>query len=355
MLGRSGGPKSMVSDEPSEEGPPAVGLFCDLRNPTRWQRPAAERYRWTLDLVADAEQRGLGSVWCTEHHSFEDGYLPQPLVFAAALAARTRRVRVGTAVVLAPYRYPRHLAEEAAVVDLISGGRVELGIGAGYAPREFEAFGARRATRFDTTDAMVTALRDLLDGGHVTPGPVQRPMPMWLGYQGVRGARRAGRLGVGLLSLSRDSFEPYLQGLVEAGHSRDRARMAGLVDLLLADDPEAAADRVAAHYAYQRSTYQRARGGDEHRVPAQDPATIRATLRDHRAGAAFVCTVEEAAGVLAARLAGLPVRHIYFWLTVAGMPDDLAERHVELLCTQLRPALAAALGRPSAGPGTRRA
>ncbi|MDT5028234.1 MAG: hypothetical protein QOE61_4660 [Micromonosporaceae bacterium] len=109
-----------------------LGVLLDLRNPDQWQRPWVEHYQRTLERVERIEAWGAGSVWLTEHHFFPDGYLPQPLVFAAAIAARTTRIRIGTAVVVAALRHPTHLAEEAAVVDILSGGRLELGLGAGW-------------------------------------------------------------------------------------------------------------------------------------------------------------------------------------------------------------------------------
>ena len=174
----------------------------------------------------EAERLGAGAAWFTEHHGFPDGYLPQPLVLAAATAARTSRLRVGTAVLLAPLRHPRHIAEEAALVDLVSGGRLELGIGAGYAAGEFEAFGADLGGRFRATEGAATEIARLLAAGEVSPAPVQDPLPLWLGYRGPRGARRAGRLGAGLLSLDRRLLAPYRAGLAEGGHDPDAdARM----------------------------------------------------------------------------------------------------------------------------------
>jgi alkanesulfonate monooxygenase SsuD/methylene tetrahydromethanopterin reductase-like flavin-dependent oxidoreductase (luciferase family) len=325
-----------------------TGLFLDLRNPPTWRRTPASHVARTLELVSGAEELGLGAVWCTEHHFFEDGYLSQPLVLAAALAARTRRLRIGTAVTLAPLRHPLHLAEEAATVDLVSGGRLELGLGAGYVGEEFEAFGAERERRMDTADAVVAEVRRLLDGV-VQPGPLQRPVPLWLGYQGPLGARRAGRLGVGLLSLSKASLAPYLAGLAESGEGPQAARMAGVVDLILADDPERAADRVAPHYAWQRWTYRRAHAGADGAPPITSADDVRPQLRDLEGTGLLVCTPEEALAVLDRRLEGLPARHVYFWASVAGMPDDLVERHVELLCARIAPALAAG---PAGGPGT---
>src|SRR5581483_3104022 len=109
-----------------------IGLYLDLRNPPAWRCPWPVHYARSLEWIEEAERRGAGSIWLSEHHFFEDGYLPQPLTFAAAVAARTRRVHIGTAVYLAALRPAVQVAEEAAVVDLLSGGRLELGLGAGY-------------------------------------------------------------------------------------------------------------------------------------------------------------------------------------------------------------------------------
>jgi hypothetical protein len=126
--------------------------------------------------------------------------------------------------------------------------------------------------------------------------------------------------------------------------------MAGVVDLVVADDPEAAADAIAPHYAYQRWTYQRAHGAPgADPPPPPDPAGVRSSMRNLSGPALAVCTPEEAVAELARRLDGLPVRHVYFWASVAGMPDSLAERHVELLCTRVWPLLGSVRAAP---PGT---
>src|SRR5580658_9561087 len=117
-----------------------LGIYLDLRNPPGWRRPWASHYARSLEVVEEAERLGAATVWLSEHHFFEDGYLPQPLTFAAAIAARTSRIRIGTAVLLAPLRLPLQLAEEAAVVDVLSGGRLDLGVGVGYRVPEYEGF-----------------------------------------------------------------------------------------------------------------------------------------------------------------------------------------------------------------------
>src|SRR5437868_899465 len=112
-------------------------MYLDLRNPPRWSRPWADHYAHALELVEEGERLGASSAWLTEHHFFDDGYLPQCLTFAAAVAARTKRLRIGTAVLLLPLHPPLEVAEQAAVVDIMSGGRLDLGLGLGYRKPEY--------------------------------------------------------------------------------------------------------------------------------------------------------------------------------------------------------------------------
>ena len=134
-----------------------VGLFVDLRNPAWCARPWTQHVARTLELIEHADASGAGSVWFTEHHLFADGYLPQPLTFLAAVAARTRTITIGTAVLLAALRPAPLVAEEVAVVDQISGGRLQLGIGAGYSPREYDLYDKDLSKRYGLTDAAVAA------------------------------------------------------------------------------------------------------------------------------------------------------------------------------------------------------
>jgi alkanesulfonate monooxygenase SsuD/methylene tetrahydromethanopterin reductase-like flavin-dependent oxidoreductase (luciferase family) len=315
-----------------------IGLFVDLRNPAPWRRPWGEHVAATLSLIADAEAAGIDSVWFSEHHLFDDGYLSQPLAFAAAVAARTNRIRLGTAIVIAPLRDPRHIAEEAAIVDLVSGGRLELGLGAGYAKTEFDAFGADLESRYTRTERTIADVQRLLADGSVTPPPLQDPLPLWAGFQGPVGARRAGRLGVGLLSLDRRLLDPYREALGTAGHDAATARMGGVVNLIVANDPERAAERLLPHYAHQSNSYREAQGHPE--PLEQTIATMREALATKgRLPGMEVCTPDDAVASLRRRTEGLPVHHVYLWSSVGGMPDDLVHEHVDLVCRVVRPAL----------------
>ncbi len=322
----------------------ALGLFVDLRRLSTSPRSPASHVSHTLDLLAGAESLGCEAVWFTEHHSFEDGYLPQPLVLAAALAARTKTMRLGTGVLLAALRHPRHIAEEAALVDLISNGRVELGLGAGYAQSEYDEFGVDMARRFDRTDAAAAEVERLLASGEVTPGPVQQPLPLWLGYQGPKGAARAGRAGLGLLSLDRTLVEPYRAGLEERGDDWSRARMGGLVEIIVADDPPRAAERLLPHWVHQQNTYRALRRKpDGSKLSPIDLERARESLaKTGRLGSLAVLDVDTAVADLRTRVEGLPAEHAYAWMSLGDMPDDLTERHLELWCGPVRRGLAAA-------------
>ena len=319
-----------------------LGLYFDLRNPAPWARPWPEVYGRALDLVVEAERLGAASVWFSEHHLFADGYLPQPLTFAAAAAARTSRVRIGTAVLVAAMRPAVLVAEEAAVIDQLSGGRLELGIGAGYSAPEYELYDTDITKRYGLTDAAVAEIRRLLDDGIVTPPAAQDPFPLWLGYQGPQGARRAGRLGVGLLSLDRALLEPYREGLVEGGHDPAIARTGGMLDIIVADDPDAAFERILPHYAHQLNSYRAAAvagtGRDAPREITVEKLRGGATQKGQIPGLR-VLTPADAISAIRDATDGAPVEHVYLWASVAGMPDDLVERHVELMCTQVAPNL----------------
>jgi len=319
-----------------------IGLWFDLRNPPRWRQDQARLYAATLEMCEEAERLGADSLWFSEHHCFEDGYLPQPLTFAAAAAARTKRPRIGTGILVAPLRKTAQLAEEAAVVDIISGGRLDLGLGAGYRVPEFELFDADIGARYRTLDAQVGRLRELWGEGGLTPRPVQERLPIWLGYQGPKGARRAGRMGEALLTPSAGSWPHYRDGLVEGGHDPAAARMAGGFEAFVSDDPERDWPVLAPYIAYQVDSYRRymVEGTDAPAPRPVDPDKLRRRASKGPLSSYLFGTPEEVAAAIRTQTAGAPVETVWFWASVAGMPQELVARHVETICTRLKPLLA---------------
>jgi alkanesulfonate monooxygenase SsuD/methylene tetrahydromethanopterin reductase-like flavin-dependent oxidoreductase (luciferase family) len=316
------------------------GLIVDLRNPSRWRKDPAQLYGHTLEVCEEGDRLGVHSIWTTEHHLFDDDYLPRPLTYAAAIAARTKQARVGTAVTVAPLHPAASLAEDAAVVDLISGGRLELGLGAGYRPVEFELYGMPFAHRFDTTDRRVAEIRQLWAEGGVTPKPVQQRVPIWLGYQGEKGARRAGLQGEGLLSCKPELVEPYLAGLAEGGHPRSAAHLAGFLSFFVSDDPDRDWPLVSELWTSQWTTYRRNGSLHQASAPPLDPEQARRAGIGAHQGHFFIGTPEQAAVAVTGYLEGTPIETIFNFAGLPGMPPEMTERHLELLMTEFAPRLA---------------
>jgi probable F420-dependent oxidoreductase len=166
-------------------------------------------FKETLGECERAEAAGFDSIWLGEHHNNPVLY-PAPLIGLAAVASRTRSIRLGTGVLLLPLYHPMMVAEEGAMVDMISGGRLILGVGAGYAPEEFAAFGyslKERGSRLEESAALLHRLwteenvthrgrHYQVDNATVAPRPAQRPRPpIWFGAWVEPAIRRAARLG----------------------------------------------------------------------------------------------------------------------------------------------------------------
>lgn len=180
---------------------PTFGILHDFRRPHGGDH--VRYYQECLAEVALADELGLDTVWLGEHHLTPDGMTPAPLVLAAAIAARTARIRIGTSVLVVPLHHPLRLAEEAATVDLVSAGRLVLGVGQGYAEHEFAAFDVPRQDRATLLTEGVAVLRSVLATGRtgdlqVTPSP-RRRVPLYVGGVTEAGLRRAATLGDGVI------------------------------------------------------------------------------------------------------------------------------------------------------------
>src|SRR3989449_7775987 len=135
-----------------------IGLFT-AQVPPGSDRTFEREYRETIDLARLAETLGFESVWVSEHHGSGDGYMPSLLPTLAAFAAATEHIKLGTGVLLTPFHHPLRLAEDAATVDLISGGRLILGLGLGWREEEFRMFGVPLSERVRRTVETIEILR----------------------------------------------------------------------------------------------------------------------------------------------------------------------------------------------------
>jgi alkanesulfonate monooxygenase SsuD/methylene tetrahydromethanopterin reductase-like flavin-dependent oxidoreductase (luciferase family) len=316
-----------------------VGVYFDLRNPPQWRQSPSRLYGFTIEACQEAERLGASSAWFSEHHLFDDDYLASPLTFAAAVAARTERIRLGTAIVIAPLHHPAELAEQSAVVDLVSDGRLDLGLGTGYRVPEFELYGASLKARYAQTDETARQLRTLWE--RVRPQPVQDRVPIWMGYQGPQGARRAGLLGERLLSADAALWEPYSAGLAEGGHPAATAAMAGGIQAWVTDDPDGDWPMVSEHLAHQMNSY-RSHMFEGTDTPTPKPVDVEKLVNSPRSGplGSFTYgTPEKVADGIRAYAAGAPVQTVFLWASIGGMAEDAVMRNISTICTRLAPLL----------------
>src|SRR5437762_5570625 len=189
------------------------GLYSSIANP-----PRGEHLDRAIDeVIAEAqlaESCGFDSCFFGEHHQDKDGFLPSPLIVATAVAARTRTLRVGTSVILLPLHHPVHLAEDVITLDLVSKGRLVLGVGIGYQAADFRAFAVPMDDRLARFEESVEILRLCwagetfsfrgkhyeLDDVRIMPRPYQKSgPPLWIGASVAAAGRRAGRIADGLV------------------------------------------------------------------------------------------------------------------------------------------------------------
>jgi putative FMN-dependent luciferase-like monooxygenase len=209
-----------VDERCERSGPGRLGFFTRLLD----QADAAERYRLATAQIAHAERCGFDVAWVAQHHFHEDeGGLPAPLVFLAQVAAQTSRIRLGTAIVTLPLELPIRVAEDTAVLDLMAGGRLEVGVGPGGNLSAYTAFALDSAERAILLVGHLQVLRDawagrpLPGGDRLYPAAPHLVDRVWQATFTVEGARRAGAAGDGLML------------------SRTQPRPAGAPDLSLSD------------------------------------------------------------------------------------------------------------------------
>src|ERR1700722_5839921 len=329
------------------------GLWYDFRNPSQWRQPSDRLYAETLDQIAWGESHGFDDVWLSEHHFIEDGYLPSIMPMAAAIAARTKRIRISSGVLLMPFHNPVRLAEDIAVVDVISGGRFELGVGVGFNHEEFEGLGVPLKKRGGRTNQSLETIRRLLGGEtvtfkseffdfknvKVTPEPIQRPHPpIWLGRFSPAALRRAARYGDGFTvpGATRDVYDQYVTELKKQNRPTENIRFASAFwCLIVSNDPEKTFAEAADHIIYQANNYSAW-------LSAAGLSPLCEHLRDReqlrQSGLLQVVDPDTATKLIREFANNVPITHFYSWTLPPGLPPRWAQTHLELFATKVIPA-----------------
>ncbi len=248
-----------------------------MQSPPHKKRSHRELYAEMLEEVSMADQMGFDSAWLSEHHFLEDGYCPSLLLTAAAIAAKTKNIRIGTGVLLMPLHDPIRVAEDAAVADLISDGRIILGIGLGYRQEEFDGFGRtlkqRRGRMEESIEILTKSWADdafSLDGKHyqldnvnVTPKPVQQPIPIWIGAFTEPAIRRAARIGaplyvpaIGVIPIVKYLFDMHADLLKEYGCNPDDVEKPLVREMYISDkNADDTWEDIKEHVTYTAKGY----------------------------------------------------------------------------------------------------
>jgi alkanesulfonate monooxygenase SsuD/methylene tetrahydromethanopterin reductase-like flavin-dependent oxidoreductase (luciferase family) len=307
----------------------------DLRTPPIGA-PGRELYAAACDMAAWAETRGCLSVVLCEHHTSDDGYLPSPMVLAGAMAARTSVVPITVAALILPLYDPVRLAEEMAVLDILSGGRVMYVAAIGYRPVEYEMFGVDFHRRGRLADEKLAVLLRAKTGEpfehdgrriRVTPAPLTAggPMVAW-GGGSVAAARRAGRHGIGFLAQGGgDELQAAYEDAARAAGHEPGMCMVPPADtattVFVADDVDLAWQELGPFLMHDARSYAEWNEGNTTTASlsfAQTAEELRAEQRSHR-----ILTVDDAVEVVRS---GAPLQ---LHPLIGGLPPEVAWRYLE--------------------------
>jgi alkanesulfonate monooxygenase SsuD/methylene tetrahydromethanopterin reductase-like flavin-dependent oxidoreductase (luciferase family) len=266
------------------------GIRYDLRCPAFGSATSTELATALVDQCEWADRLGFVNVTLSEHHGSEDGYLPSPLVMAAAIASRTKNIRITIGALIIPLHDPIRVAEDMAMVDVISNGRLIPILSAGYVKSEFDTFGVPMKGRGKLVEEAVEVLEKAWTGEpfeyrgatvRVTPRPVQRPRPpIFLGGSSNIAARRAARIADGFLPSDPKFFEVYREECVKLGKPDPGAPAVSPGTYMhVAEDPDAAWEKIAPHAMHEMNAYGKwsaESGIDTTYKPIDDPDELRA-------------------------------------------------------------------------------
>ena len=319
--------------------------------------PLTEFYQRMFEQIEQLEKLGFERAWVTEHH-FGDygGSIPHPPTFLSAVACRTSRIRLGVAVAVLPLNNPLHMAEAYGMVDVISNGRLDFGIGKGSEPIEYVRFGAHReeATQrmIEGTAILRQAWSDESVNFHgeffdyknvrVLPKPVQRPHPpIWVGATRTEATFRwAGENGFNLMTIPfvhpsmaalRELVEIYREALKRAGYESSTRQILAKFHLYVSDSLERGI-REAAPYMRNYSAIHAA-------VDPDRKLTSRDIVSDMKRGFIIVGDPQRCIDTIRRWQEESGLTTFSFTFHFGGMPQEMALKNIQLFAERVMPAL----------------
>jgi probable F420-dependent oxidoreductase len=313
-------------------------------------------YREALEEVVHGEALGFDSVWMEEHQSVVDHYWPSPLPVLAGFATRTSKVMLGTDILVAPFYHPARLAEDVALLDVMSGGRAVLGVAIGYKPDEFALYGAdleKRGARFEEQLAVVKGLwtqeRLSFKGtyyqleGSLEPKPITKPHPpIWIGGWGELTLRRAATLADNWIpgptaDLARllDGKKRFLANRQAAGLEDPITEWPLTRDVIIAETDREARELAERHIMVSyRKEYA---GGWKHPFIDASIATDLDTVKKDRF---LIGGPDQVIKELRPFVERYGMTHLICRLFFPGMPHQHIMRELALIAREVRPAFA---------------
>ena len=252
-----------------------IGVVYDFRNPPDSGINNQDFYAEIMEQAVWLDGLGLDLIWFTEHHFIDDGYLPSWLPVAAAMAAQTKHVRFSSDISILPLYQPVRLAEDLAVMDNLSGGRIELGVGLGYVPSDFAGYGIPPKQRVSHTDEGLEILTRCFAGERfsfegkryrvedviIKPDYLQPGgPPLWVAASSRAGALRAARFNTNLLPQGpyETTIQTWRDALSADGHNPDDYRVGIIKPCFVTDDRDAEWPKVRAAERFRMEYYARA-------------------------------------------------------------------------------------------------
>ncbi|WP_068274149.1 LLM class flavin-dependent oxidoreductase [Aldersonia kunmingensis] len=325
--------------------PAHVVTRFDMRAPGVSDKQRQELFSRALEQSAYVDEHGQTAIMVSEHHGSPDGYLPAPLLLASAIAARTQRIPITVSALIVNLYNPRRLAEDMAVLDLISAGRVSYVLGLGYRQVEYDLFGSKWSTRGRDIEAAIeemlaawagTDFEAAGEATRLTPPPLSRPHPfLYYGGASKAAALRAARLGLNFApQLADPGFrQHYLDECERLGRAPGHVLIppAGPATVFATPDPDRFWALYGEHLLADARGYDQWHGDMESHV--RDRST---TVEQLRAGGSYLVATPED---LIDRCRSRELRLITSHPLCAAMPEEPSWESQRLLCEKVIPAL----------------